>query len=91
MIEKLTNTLDRQQRWRDRQAAGVSARPTVSIQEACRIVGVSRRTIYNWLDAGKVEYARTAGGSVRIFEDTLWRPSSDKLRMAKASLGTETP
>jgi hypothetical protein len=23
--------------------------------------------------AGKVEYVRTAGGAVRIFEDTLWR------------------
>ena len=23
--------------------------------------------------AGKVQYVRTAGGAVRIFEDTLWR------------------
>jgi len=36
-------------------------------------VGVSRRTIYNWMAAGKVQYVRTAGGAVRIFEDTLWR------------------
>jgi hypothetical protein len=36
-------------------------------------VGVSRRTIYNWITAGKVEYVRTAGGSVRIFVDSLWR------------------
>jgi excisionase family DNA binding protein len=36
-------------------------------------VGVSRRTIYNWIASGKVEYVRTAGGSVRIFVDTLWR------------------
>ena len=35
--------------------------------------GVSRRTIYNWLSSGKIEYVRTAGGSVRIFVDTLWR------------------
>jgi predicted site-specific integrase-resolvase len=34
---------------------------------------VSRRTIYNWLSSGKIEYVRTAGGSVRIFVDTLWR------------------
>lgn len=34
---------------------------------------MSRRTIYNWMAAGKVEYVRTAGGAVRIFEDTLWR------------------
>ena len=56
-------------------------RQTLSIMKACEAVGVSRRTIYNWISAGKVEYVRTAGGSIRIFADTLWwdasaRPSS---------------
>jgi len=48
-------------------------RKTISIIKACELVGVSRRTIYNWIAGGKVEYVRTAGGSVRIFVDTLWR------------------
>ena len=48
-------------------------RKTISIKKACELVGVSRRTIYNWISNGKVEYVRTAGGSVRIFVDTLWR------------------
>ena len=48
-------------------------RKTISIMKACEMVGVSRRTIYNWIASGKVEYVRTAGGSVRIFVDTLWR------------------
>ena len=48
-------------------------RQTLSIMRACEVVGVSRRTIYNWMASGKVEYVRTAGGSVRIFADTLWR------------------
>jgi excisionase family DNA binding protein len=53
-------------------------RKTVSIPRACELVGVSRRTIYNWISGGKVQYVRTAGGSVRIFEDTLWRsPEAD--------------
>jgi excisionase family DNA binding protein len=50
-----------------------SERKTISIPRACELVGVSRRTIYNWLAGAKVEYVRTAGGSVRIFVDTLWR------------------
>ena len=50
-------------------------RKTISIMKACELVGVSRRTIYNWISAGKVEYVRTAGGSIRIFADTLWRSS----------------
>ena len=48
-------------------------RKTISINRASELVGVSRRTIYNWIASGKVEYVRTAGGSVRIFVDTLWR------------------
>ena len=48
-------------------------RKTISINKASELVGVSRRTIYNWIASGKVEYIRTVGGSVRIFVDTLWR------------------
>jgi excisionase family DNA binding protein len=51
----------------------MAERKTISIMKACELVGVSRRTIYNWIAGGKVEYVRTAGGSVRIFVDTLWR------------------
>jgi excisionase family DNA binding protein len=48
-------------------------RRAISIAQACASVGVSRRTIYNWMSAGKVQYVRTAGGAVRIYEDSLWR------------------
>jgi excisionase family DNA binding protein len=48
-------------------------RKAISIMKACELVGVSRRTIYNWISSGKVEYVRTAGGSIRIFVDSLWR------------------
>ena len=48
-------------------------RQTLSIMKACEVVGVSRRTIYNWISAGTVDYVRTAGGSIRIFADSLWR------------------
>ena len=44
-------------------------RTTISITKACALVDVSRRTIYNWMASGKVEYVRTATGSVRIFVD----------------------
>ena len=55
-------------------------RVTVSIREAGALVHVCRRTIVNWIAAGKVDYVRTAGGSIRIFEDTLWRtPHGERL------------
>lgn len=45
----------------------------VSIQQAAALMEVSRRTIYNWLNQGKVAYVRTPGGRVRIITETLWR------------------
>lgn len=50
---------------------GISDRATLSIMQAAGFVGVSRRTIYNWIAAGKVNYLRTAGGSIRVFADEL--------------------
>lgn len=52
-------------------------RRTLSINQACLRVDVCRRTIYNWLSSGKLEYVRTAGGAVRIFEDSLWLDRRD--------------
>jgi excisionase family DNA binding protein len=66
----------------------VGDRKTLSISQACQHVGVSRRTIYNWIHSGKVEYVRTAGGSVRIFADSLWRkpdPPASPLTEAHSS------
>jgi excisionase family DNA binding protein len=60
-------------------------RQTLSIMKACEVVGVSRRTIYNWIAANKVEYVRTAGGSIRIFADTLWRDASPAQPVAPES------
>ncbi len=72
----------------DRTPGGKYAveRKTTSIMKACELVGVSRRTIYNWISSGKIEYVRTAGGSVRIFVDTLWRDPNNSNRPAAQSM-----
>ena len=62
----------------------VMDRQTLSIMQSCELVGVSRRTIYNWISSGKVDYVRTAGGSIRIFADSLWRDPADPERKAGA-------
>ena len=62
-------------------------RQTISIMKACELVGVSRRTIYNWIAAGKVEYVRTAGGSVRIFVGTLGGPPDGSTRAGSSPAG----
>jgi excisionase family DNA binding protein len=65
-------------------------RQTLSIMKACEAVGVSRRTIYNWISAGKVEYVRTAGGSIRIFADSLWRDGGQPRTVAASAPTTVT-
>ena len=65
-------------------------RRAISITQACESVGVSRRTIYNWMAAGKIQYVRTAGGAVRIFEDTLWR-DPEALQLETESHQDEQP
>lgn len=70
----------------------LSGRETVSIMHACERAGVSRRTIYNWIQAGKVEYVRTAGGSIRIFADTLFREKDgSKFSGTCGDAGAEEP
>ena len=66
-------------------------RQTLTIMKACEVVGVSRRTIYNWIAANKIEYVRTAGGSIRIYADSLWREGSSSARVeqtVQAATGT---
>src|SRR6266852_3489836 len=70
-------------------AEGQMEREVISIMKACQLVDVSRRTIYNWLSSGKIEYVRTAGGSVRIFVDTLWRNPHSSNRRAVNAIHTE--
>lgn len=46
-------------------------RKLVAINQAAELAGVSRKTIYNWIRADKIEYVRNAGGAIRIFTDSL--------------------
>ncbi|NBU11748.1 MAG: helix-turn-helix domain-containing protein [Proteobacteria bacterium] len=49
------------------------SRRTISIPQAVETMGISRRTIYNWIAKGRIEYCRTASGLIRIYADTLYR------------------
>lgn len=48
-------------------------RKVCSITNAAVIADVSRRTIYNWLERGLLDYTFTANGQRRIFVDSLFR------------------
>ena len=50
----------------------IESKDLVTINQAMNIDGVSRRTIYNWINNNKIDYCRTASGSIRIVKDTLF-------------------
>lgn len=55
----------------------LTRREYVPISRAAQLLGVSRKTVYNWIKKGKVEWFRTPGGRIRIFVDSLGRRDPD--------------
>ncbi len=49
-------------------------RELLTINHAALICHVSRRTIYNWIQHGKVAWCRMPSGTKRIYTDSLIRP-----------------
>lgn len=58
--------------------------PSVSLDQAARLLKVSRRSIYNYIHDGKLHTIRTMGGSQRVLMEGLYRmgfkpqPSKEK-------------
>lgn len=46
----------------------------ISKKEAADWTGMSSRTITTWVQTNKVQWQYTAGGQLRIWEPSLWRP-----------------
>lgn len=65
-------------------------RTLLSIPKACQVLGVCRRTLYNWMQSGKVEYVHLPGGSRRIYADTLTRTPEQYRDEQRAAVQWET-
>jgi excisionase family DNA binding protein len=50
--------------------------PSVSIEQAARLLGVCRRTVYNRIRGGRLRTVRTAGGSQRVLVSSLQEQGS---------------
>jgi excisionase family DNA binding protein len=44
---------------------------SVSLDQACQILQVSRRTVYNWIRDGRLQTIRTLGGSQRVLLESV--------------------
>lgn len=44
---------------------------SLSLERACRVLGVSRRTVYYWIKDGRLATTRTRLGSQRVLTDSV--------------------
>jgi excisionase family DNA binding protein len=58
---------------------------SISLEHAARILGVSRRTIYNRIREGRLQTIRTMGGSQRVLLDDTLRQLSQTVPSAESS------
>ena len=56
----------------------LNGRAIATVNQAAQRVGVSRRTIYNWMEAGKIATVKTAGGLTRVYVDTLYQAEPER-------------
>jgi len=55
---------------------------SVSLEHAARLLGVSRRTIYNRIRDGRLQTIRTLGGSQRVLLDSFQEDRGQAAEMA---------
>ncbi len=48
---------------------------SVSLEQACQMLQVSRRTVYNWIREGRLQTVRTLGGSQRVLLESVRQAS----------------
>ena len=48
---------------------------SVSLEQACLMLQISRRTVYNWIREGRLQTIRTLGGSQRVLLESLRQAS----------------
>jgi excisionase family DNA binding protein len=59
---------------------------SVSLDQACQILQVSRRTVYNWIREGRLQTIRTLGGSQRVLVESVRQAAGNIESSVGASL-----
>jgi len=59
----------------------------ISSEEAAAIAGVSSRTIYRWVEAGRIHFIETAAGGLRICSNSI----VNRLPSAGSQFGDKDP
>ena len=66
-------------------------RELLTINAVCARMSVCRRTVYNWLQSGKLAFVRAPGGTIRVYADSLtFAPDSRRSKAVSADT-TEDP
>jgi predicted site-specific integrase-resolvase len=54
-----------------RSPSQVFGRPVLTVTQVQELYCVTRRTVYNWMSTGKIEWALSPGGRRYIFADSV--------------------
>lgn len=66
-------------------ARGKNHELLVSVNDAAKLAAVSRRTIYNWIAAGKVDVQFAPSGTQRVVVKSIWRGADDRETVTTAT------
>lgn len=58
--------------------------PHLPVNDAARLLGKSRRTLYNWMSRGLVEWVLSPSGQRLIVTETLWQERLPDMREAES-------
>ncbi|OHB72101.1 MAG: hypothetical protein A2W23_08685 [Planctomycetes bacterium RBG_16_43_13] len=53
--------------------AGIPNKLLFRPDEVAKIIGVTRQTVYNWIQEGKIQVCRTPGGQYRVLRGEVER------------------
>lgn len=56
----------------------LTQRQLLNVVQACAMVGICRRTLYNWMRLGLIEYVCVPSGHRRIYADSLLRDPEER-------------
>jgi excisionase family DNA binding protein len=73
------------------QTVSPSLGRSVSIDQAAKLLNVSRRTVYNRIRDGRLRTLRTIGGSQRVLVDTLYENGFSPRACAPADATASLP
>ena len=64
---------------------------SLSMEHTCRVLGISRRTLYYWIGNGRLQTVRTRMGSQRVLTESVRAAFVQKLQSSADTTACSVP